>query len=261
MREFELQRRIIMAFSWAGDLTGCLPVKKYFQIAADLYQGQLLRWDADAGGAVEPIIAAADAGPDVTSMIAGICTGIVTSPSFNATYKGDFGDLDTTQALQVLNDPIGPTLAEVTLITPTTLVKCPIVHGTIGTNPERKACTTGSTDGLSFIVGTINDTVSNFSTAYCSSGANAGIYRKITTGAAATQTVLLSFPYDIAVGDTFCIANVTEGVAHIDFDTQMQGIDSSAALTNYFIVYVHELNLAEAGKEYAVFTISSRHLL
>ena len=249
-----------MAFSFAGDLSGAAPVVKKLQIAADVYQGQLLRWDDNAGGLVEPVAAAA-AGPDVTSIVAGICTGIVTSPVFNATYKGDKGTYDTAQADLEANNPVGPTLAEVLLITPTTLIKAPIVKDTIGTAPERKACTTGSADGLTFVVPAIDTTVSNYSSAYCSAGANRGQYRKITTGAVTTQTVLVPFTYDIAVGDIFCIANIKEGLAHIDLDTQLQGIDSSPALTSYFVVYVHELNLEEAGKEYAIFTISPRHLL
>jgi len=249
-----------MAFTWAGDLNGAAPVVKKMQVAANVYQGQLLRWDVNAGGSVEPVAVAA-AGPDTTSIIAGICSGIVTSPTFDATYKGDLGTYDTTQATQIANDPVGACLAEVTLVTPSTLIKAPVVKDTVGTAPERKACTTGSSDGLTFVVATIDTTVSQYSTVYCSSGANRGVYRKVTTGATTTQTVLVAFPYDIAVGDTFCIANVGIGLAHLDFDTQFQGIDSSPALTNYYVAYVHELNLEVAGQEYVIFSFSPRHFL
>jgi hypothetical protein len=249
-----------MAFTWAGDLNGAAPVVKKMQVAANVYQGQMLRWDVNAGGLVEPV-AAATAGPETANIIAGICSGIVTSPTFDATYKGDLGTYDTTQATQIANDPVGACLAEVTLVTPSTLIKAPIVKDTIGTNPERKACTTGSADGLTFVVAAIDTTVSQYSTVYCSSGANRGQYRKVTTGATTTQTVLVAFPYDIAVGDVFCIANVGIGLAHIEFDSQFQGIDSSDDQTHYYVVYVHELNLEEAGKEYAIFSFSPRHFL
>lgn len=247
-----------MAFSWAGDVCGGKPVIKKLQIAANCSQGQLLRWDANAGGSVEPM-AAAGAGPDTTSFVAAICTGVITSPTFDATYKGDLCTYDTTQAALIANDPVGAALAQVTMIYPTTLIKAPVVKDTVGTNPERKACTTGSSDGLSFVIPAIDTSVSQFSTAYCSAGANTGQYRKITTGAVATQTVLVPFTYDIAVGDTFVVANVVEGLAHIDLDTQFQGVDSSPALSNYYVVYVHELNLAEAGREYVVFQFAPRH--
>ena len=250
-----------MAFSYAGDLTGAPPIIRRFPIDADLYQGQLLMWSSDAGGIVQPAADGASADPDATTKIAALCTGIVTSPAFNATYKGDMGDYDTTQADQLANSPVGCAMAECVIITPTTLIKAPIVKDTIGTAPERKACTTGSSDGLTFVVATIDTTVSQYSTVYCSKGANRGISRIVTTGATTTQTVLIAFPYDIAVGDEFCIANIKEGFAKINFDTQFQGIDSSDALTYPYYVYVHELNLEESGKEYAVFAFSTRHLL
>jgi len=254
-----------MAFSWAGDLNGAKPVLRYFPGGADVYQGQILARDtATTSGGYVIASANAAAGPDTATAILGICTGIVTSPVYNSTYKGDLGTYDTTQATLVANDPVGPCLAEVVLITPTTLIKGPIVKDTIGTNPERKACTTGSSDGLTFIIATIDTTVDSFSTAYCSIGANAGHgkgYRKVTTAGATTQTFIIPYAYDIAIGDTFCIANVVEGSARIAWDSQIQGIDSSAALSNYFKAYVHELNLEEAGKEYAVFTLSVDHLV
>uniref|UniRef100_A0A6M3K612 Uncharacterized protein n=1 Tax=viral metagenome TaxID=1070528 RepID=A0A6M3K612_9ZZZZ len=246
-------------FQWAGDLTGAAPVIRTMQVAANCYVGQLLREDANAGGLVEPIAAAA-AGPDTTSNIIGICTGVVTSPTWDSTYLGDLATYDTTQATLVANDPKGPALVEVTLLTPTSLIKGPVCKDTLGTAPERKACTTGSSDGLTFVVAAIDTTVSNYSTAYCSKGANRGQYRKITTGATTTQTVLVPFTYDIATGDTFVIVNIREGFAHIDFGTQFQSIDSSPALTSYYYAYVHELNLDLAGKEYAVFSLGSSHL-
>jgi len=70
-----------MAFSWAGDLSGAAPVIRNFQIGATLYQGQLLGYDtsgATNGGYVIPTADAA-AGPDTTSFIVGICSGIVQS--------------------------------------------------------------------------------------------------------------------------------------------------------------------------------------
>lgn len=255
-----------MAFSWAGNLSGSGAPKlvKNVQVSGNVYQGQLLQWDSGAGGTGGTVLVMADgasANPDATSHVAGICTAVRTSPTFDSTYKGDLCTYDVTQAAQVANEPIGAASVDMILITADTLIKAPIVKDTIGTNPERKACTTGSEDGLTFVVATIDTTVDDFSTAYCSKGANKGQYRIVTTGATATQTFTIAFPYDIAIGDEFCIVNVVPGFAHINFDTQFQGIDSSDALTYSYYVYVHELNLEEAGKEYAIFSFSPRHLL
>lgn len=249
-------------FFWAGDLSGCKPVVRFFPVDADCHVGQLLAWSSDGGGIVQPIADGASADPDATTKVAAICIGVKNAtPVFNATYRGDIADYDTTQADQVANDPVGAAMAECVIITPTTMIHGPVVKDTVGTAPERKACTTGSADGLTFIIPTIDTSVSQYSTAYCAGGANRGVSRIITTGAVATQTVLIAYPYDIAVGDTFVVANIKEGFSKINFDTQFQGIDSSDALTYPYYVYVHELNLAEAGKEYAVFTFSTRHLL
>ncbi len=252
-----------MAFQYMGEITGGLAPKMNLQVGADCYQGQMLVYDNAAGGIVIPTATASD-NPDDTQPIAGICLGAGrrTNPGtslYNATYKGDLITYDVTQATLVVNDPVGAAIAEVQILTPNSLIRAPIVKDTIGTNPECKACTTGSSDGLTFIVATIDTTVSNYSTAYCRTGANRGEYRKITTGAAATQTVVVPFTNDIAIGDTFCIVNVRQGWAHVQWESQFQGIDSSPDLSVYFNVFVHELNLEEAGKEYCTFRFAPLH--
>jgi len=245
---------------WDGSLVGAAPVKRNLRITADCYVGQLVMGDITVnGGSVKPIAVAA-AGPDTASQVVGVITGIINyTPVYNSTYQGDTGTYDVTQATQLANDPKGAVLAEVTLLTPGSLLWAPIVKDTIGTACERKACTTTVTNGLTYIVGTIDTTVSYFSTSYCASGANRGVYRTITTGAVATQTHVIAFPYTITTGDYFTIANIVEGRAHIDFDSQFQGIDSSPALTSYYNAWVHELNLEIAGQEYAVFTLDGAH--
>ena len=252
-----------MAFQYMGEITGGLAPVLNLQVSANCYQGQMLKYDANAGGIVEPIAAAADNPEDIT-VVAGICLGAGknTSPGtnrFDATYKGDLITYDVTQATLAVNDPVGAAIVQMQILTPNSLIRAPIVKDTVGTAPECKACTTGSSDGLTFVIATIDTTVSQYSTAYCRTGANRGEYRRITTGATTTQTVVVPFTNDIAIGDTFCVANVVQGLAHIDFDTQFQGIDSSAALTNYYSVIVHELNLEEAGREYCTFRFAPQH--
>lgn len=245
---------------WAGDLNGAAsPTIKEYQVAGDCYVGQIMRWDVNAGGIVEPCAVAA-AGPDTTSYIAGIVAGVVTSPSYNATYRGDKATYDASMANQLLNSPVGPAKIKLELVTPSTLIRAPIVKDTIGTAPATITVTTAQALGLVVSTTTTIDTsVSQYSTVYCRSGANKGQYRKVTTGGTTDQTVLLAFTYATVVGDVFVVANIVEGAARIDLDTQFQGIDSSPALTNYYSVTVHELNLEVAGEEYAVFSFNPRH--
>lgn len=251
-----------MAFSWAGDLTGARPVIRNLPIGATVYQGQLLGYDtsgATNGGYVIPSANAA-AGPDTTSFIMGICSGIVqTARLFSSTYKGDYLAYSTTQATLAAYDPADAVMAQVTLVTPYTLIKGPVVKDTIGTNCVEMTNTAASSGGTTVTFATIDTTVDGYSTMYCRTGANRGLSRKVTTVGTTSSVAVVPFPYAIAVGDKFAIANVVLGQAHIAWDSQIQGIDSSAALSNYYKAYVHELNLEEAGKEYAVFTLSAAH--
>jgi hypothetical protein len=254
-----------MAFQYLGEITGGLaPVIPAMQVGATVYSGQILIGDYTVSGEVIPS-AVAVAGPDVTQKIIGICLGKGrnTSPGtsyYNSTYKGDTITYDTAVADQLLNDPIGAAVAQVQKLTPTSLIRAPLCHGTIGTAPPRGACTTGSS-GATYVNATSGHaTVSLFSTSYCYDGANRGEHRIITTGNATTQTHTILFPRTIATGDKFVWVNVRPGYAHVDWDSQFQAIDACAALTYYFEVYVHELNLEVAGGEYAVFSFAANHL-
>jgi len=238
---------------------GLKTVNEIFQIGSTCYVGQILTADKTYGGDVADCTATAAAGPDTTQIFLGVVNSVVTSPTFNATYKGDTATYDTTNAALLANDPVGPTLIRVDVLFPGDIVCFPLVKDTMGTAPERKACTTGST-GLTFIVATIDTTVSSYSTAYCSAGANRGEHRLITTGATATQTVIIPFTNTIATGDTFVIVNLCMGRCHFDLDSQFQGIDTSPALTSYFDGYCHQMELQKAGEEKAYVTIGSRHL-
>jgi hypothetical protein len=257
---------MIMAFQYKGEIGGGLaPVigslaGNGLQVGADLYDGQLLIEDlGDTGGEVLPIAVAA-AGPDVTQRIVGICIGVITSPEYNATYKGNKCTYDVTNATLLANKPVGAAQVQVQTLTAKSLIQAPLYHGSYGVAIGRAACTTGST-GLTYVNPTTGHaTVDHYSTSYCVEGANRGERRKITTGNATTQTHIIPFTNTIAVGDKFCWANIVMGAAHVDWCAQFQGIDAYAALTNYFKVYVHELNFDVAGQEYAVFTIADSHI-
>jgi hypothetical protein len=253
-----------MAFSWAGDLTGAKPVIKKFQVGVDLYQGQLAAADISktTGGYIKPAPVAA-ANPDTATRILGIVTGVVTSPTYTASYyKGDVATYDTSLASLLANDPVGPAMAEVCLITPTTLIKAPLYHTTPGVALHCLAATTAVSVGTTFVTSGFDAAVDGYSTAYCRTGTNAGQYRKVDGTGTTTQTFVIPWHNGVAVGDEFVVANVVEGNGHIDLlGTYLNGIDGTAALSNYYCAYVHEVNLKESGKEYIVFTLSSSHLV
>jgi len=254
-----------MAFKYAGDLNGARPVVRRFVIGADCYQGQLAAADIGltTGGEVVACPVAASALPDATSHIVGIITGVIQSPTYTASYyNGDKATYTTTQATIAALEPAQPQMVEVTLITPTTLIKAPIWQGTPGTALTELASTTAVSAGTTVVTSGFTATEDSYSTIYCRSGANRGQYRKITADSGTTtQTVTIPFQAT-SIGDKFVVCNVVKGYAHVDWlGTYLNGIDGGAAVGTYaYYVYVHELNLEEAGKEYAIFTISPRHL-
>jgi hypothetical protein len=255
-----------MAFEYAGDLNGAHPVVRKFTVGADVYQGQLVCVDFGLSTGGDVVVATvAEALPSVTQHILGICTGVVTSPTYTASYyNGDLATYSYTQATLAAYDPPGPATVEVTLITPTTLIKGPIWQTTPGTALTVGTATSASSGGTAYTGNALTATEDSYSTLYCRSGANAGQYRKITEdGGTTTQTVKIPFTYGIAIGDTFVAANVVMGHAHIDWvGTYINAIDGGAAVGTYcFAAYVHELNLKESGKEYCIFTLANDHLV
>jgi hypothetical protein len=252
-----------MAFEYAGNMYGVgSPIVANFQIGATCYVGQLLQWDAvssGTGGMVVPIEAAA-ADPDASAVIAGVCTGVVSSPTYNSTYQGDTATLDVGQAAQVANDPAGPTEVEVTVLAPGCMIKAPICFTTIGTAPTLLTVTTGSADGLTFVANALTQaTIDDYSTVYCRTGANRGQYRHVTTGNTTTQTMTIAFTYDIAVGDTFVAVNMTRGFTKWHPDSQFQAFAGNDDLAAAFYGYCHQINLEEAGNEWAIVAPAPRH--
>lgn len=75
---------------------------------------------------------------------------------------------------------------------------------TNGTALTLRTVTTASADGLTVTTAeSWTGTEYDEGTVWCYSGANAGKVRKITSTSATAGTVIVAFPFDIAVGDTF----------------------------------------------------------
>jgi hypothetical protein len=252
-----------MAFEYAGNMRGLgSPIINRFQIGATCYVGQLLRADGVSGGTGGMVIpaAAAAADPDVSSAIIGPCVAVRTSPTYSSTYQGDTATLDAAQAAQVANDPVGATEVDVCILAPGDMIKAPICTTTLGTAPTLLTVTTGSADGLTFVANTVATTVDDYSTAYCRTGANRGQYRNVITAGTTTQTFTIAFTYDIAEDDTFVVVNMTKGFTKFDLDSQFQAFNGADDLTTAYHGYCHQLNLEEAGQEWAIVAPSAAHL-
>lgn len=147
-------------------------------------------------------------------------------------------------------------MVEVALIDSTTILRAPIKNAAIGTAPTLLTATTASTDGLGITTNATQCTpVANRATFYCRKGANAGSYRVMQTTSTTVHTWTTAWNNDSAVGDTGIIVPFTLGpcFAQIGATAAMWLEANFAAATHYFILHVDQLNLQDAGKEYADF--------
>jgi hypothetical protein len=147
------------------------------------------------------------------------------------------------------------------MLQPGDIIKAPVCYTTVGTAPTVITETTGSTTGgVVTHAALTTSSQDDLWTVYCRTGANRGQYRVVTTGATTSQTVTIQFHYDIAIGDTFVTAAVTIGKCRVSLDSQIQAwlgnFDNTAT---YFSGYCHQLNLEEAGREWAAIALAAHH--
>lgn len=252
-----------MGFAFAGNLGGSAPVVRNFQIGETLYTGYLLQSGlvGGAGGGVQILEAPAKAHEDDHPVL-GLATGVhvIDDAGWNSTYKGDTATYDVGVAAQKANDPVGACHVETTLIQPDmTLVRAPIYNGAYGTSLSECAISTADATGLSidFAATTITGTADDLGVVYCRSGASRGHYRVVTTTGTVENTVTIAFPYGTAVGDIYVNASCVFGLGGLMTPAAPNCIDGDDALTNYYDVYYHDINLEEAGKEFALLAFKS----
>jgi len=252
-----------MAWTFHGNMYGAPPLLMNMQVGADCYVGQVVQSDiANGYGHVIPA-AVAGAGPDVTCGLVGVITGVVHSPTYTqATYQGDKATYDTSQAAQLANSPKGAVEVQVAVMRPGDLWRAPIYKVTEGTalDTVTPSATDAEGDDIAHTATAITAPTNLLSTIYCRKGSNKGLYRRITSGGTKDQDVTICFPYDIATTDEYVCANVVLGPARIDFSTAILGIDGDTAVSSYYDVFCHILNLEEAGKEYAVVSFAAHHI-
>jgi hypothetical protein len=253
-----------MGFAYAGSLVGGAPVVRKMLTGESMYVGQLVKSAraSGIGGAVAVADIATDVNEDVSQVI-GICTGIVDgSSAYTKSVSGtaEYGQGTTYTTTKSVIAATGPSEVEVTLIIPgVTLIRAPIFDTVWGTALTELTITTGNADGvtLTHANDTITDCADDFSTVYCRSGANRGLYRANGTPATVDQLITIPFPNTIVAGDVFVSASVVQGLGGMDLTTTFDAIDGDNALNEYYQVYYHEINLEESGKEYAIFSFWS----
>jgi hypothetical protein len=261
-----------MGFQFAGSLSGSAPIVRRFQIGTTMYVGCLVQpglVNVGLGGHVdllEVATAAAEGAQPIVGMVSAVADEsrtYVPAVSETAGY-GDRSTYSTTMAdITANNAPhlTGGGEVDVTLALPMdTLIRAPIYNTTWGNALTEQVVTSADTNGVSITAtgDAIATMTAGFMTAYCRSGANRGHSRIVTTATSTTVSVVaVPFPYTIAVDDVFVVASCALGYSGMDVCTASDAIDGNKISTYYYLVYYHEVNLEESGKEYAVFSTTA----
>lgn len=138
------------------------------------------------------------------------------------------------------------------IVNPTAVFRARLAGGAANEALTARTITTASTDGLSVITSAFDPNSPDLvdGTVWGYSGANAGKSRKITATAANDATVVVAFPYDIAVGDQFLYANVSPtGPILAQFTTNMTELDASVLLSGDATVITVEMILNDLAAE------------
>jgi len=263
-----------MGFTYAGNLGGAgAPTVLRLQTGETCYNGQLVQADISAanGGHVQIADVASEASEDDLPIV-GMITAIADeSRTYVASSSGtaQYGDRSTYTITQsTIAGNLGTKLSgggevDVTLIIPgVTLVKAPIYDAAWGTALTEMVVTTASSGGVTITAtgDAVTDVPDDLATIFCRSGANRGHSRIVTTGTSTTvRTVVIPFPYGIAVDDVFVQFSGKLGKSHMDIPATADCIDGDNDLNAYYDVFYHEINLEETGKEYAIFSLYAGH--
>jgi hypothetical protein len=258
-------------------------ITKWFPVdynSQTVYVGQLVAWsfaDSNEGVYAWAVAGAADTTADHGPL--GIVTGLNNrTPLFNSTYKAEYGTSVSTVAAQLARDSVlvegkmwrnDPALmAQVAILDPTSVIKGRIFNGAYGTACTVVTNTAADATGATITTTALADTPPAYNQMwYCRSGANMGLYRPAYSASKTTHTFHLTWPYGLAVGDTFVYTAFSLGTTKAMFDAvgtyiEQIGLDHDTTYTtNYLWLDMLEINLATAGDEYAIFRINPYQFL
>ncbi len=244
------------------------------------YIGQLVAFSAATQaatpGTVVPLAVPSGLGDQTNcQMIAGVVVGFNNRvQTVNST--GQYETAVVSQANQLARDWVGAEgmyakgdpqmLVQVAEITPDTVVEGDLRAGAIGTAVTINTVSASTDiDGMisaNTTVNTITHTpVANKGTIYCRTGTNAGLYRTNVSTSTTLPQVTTGFPYDVAVGDTFVIVGMKQGLSEIYIGGPGLYIDTTVSISSAttFNVLVYKLDLRVAGREVAQFRFGTEH--
>ncbi len=261
------------------DLKNSQPLFVAVSETAEVFLGSLVQWDTDTGG-VE-VLGVASGAYDTTndSIIAGLVIGTSNETkvyedgtTVGGTFRGEEITGVVSQANLVGRTQIGNrgmykkgekmALVEIAVLDVTTRLRGRIYNATYGTALTLLTATAGSTDGgvADTYITNASDlaSVANESTIFCRKGANAGLYRVLSSTSTTTHLNDVGFPQNISVDDTFVMVPHQQGYSRIQVDAQSTFING-AAITSYYGVFIDKMDLRIAGEESVEFRIIGNH--
>lgn len=215
---------------FAYDLSGGAPVMKRYRVAAtNTVLGRPYTKTVDGG----------------VGIVLGTTTGAVDFVGVNVDAAGTYAAGQNAD---------GSDNAKYTaiIVNPLAIYRARLSGGaTDGTALSARTVTTAQTDGLTVVHAGYNSSSPDMDegTIWGLTGANAGIARSLTTTADGTTTVILAFPRDSAVGDTYALAPIAPTRSIVaQFTTNCTEIDASAAISgDATVVCVEMLTNDEAA--------------
>jgi hypothetical protein len=196
-----------------------------------------------------------DATPTYSSGIQYATSVITQAAQLARSWKG-------AEGMYAKGDP--QVLVKVAEITPFTMVEGPIFNATNGTAITVVSDTGGADTTGYTTAGTTGATqftpVANNCTIYCRTGKNAGLYRVTNDTSTTAPDTSIAFPYDVTLGDTFVRVPLKQGHSFTYIAGPGLFLDGSGTpATNYFTIFVYDLDLSTAGQEKAKFRFSTVH--
>ena len=210
------------------DLSGLsTPIIKKFTVAASNEVLGVPYLKVAAGG-VGIVLGAVDGAADFVGV------NIDRAGTFQAAQNADGSDQEKVTSL---------------IVNPDAVYRARLSGGSApGTALTERTVTTQSLDGLSIITSGFdpNSPDMDEGIAWGASGNNAGVARKITSTAANDATLILAFPKDILVGDTFFFAPISPlSTIFAQLTTDLTEIDATAAIATDVPAVVVEMLLSD----------------
>lgn len=204
---------------------------------------------------INDVVPTYENGSDVTGFSGQEIEGVITLAAQAA--RNYFGQ----EGMWTKGDPAP--MVEIALIDSTTWIKAPIYATDYGTAPVLLTATTGNANALTVTTNACDFTpvTDGRQTIYCRTGANAGLYRVTDDNSTTVATWDRAMKATtVSTKDTYVRVPLQQGWSWLNFDAEGLYIEADdTPATNYFLVYVREINLKEAGKEYAVFRFAPIH--